>query len=559
VSGERSISETIRGERSASVPATLALTGLRKSFGGVQALKGVDLTIRRGEVHGLVGENGSGKSTLIKTLAGYHAPDAGRLEVNGEPVPLPLAPGGYRAFGFEFVHQDLGLVESLSVVENLFVGEIATSDRRWHISWRALRLQARELFERYGLDLDPAAKIADLAPVEKALVAILRAIEAVRRRAELASDDHTGLLVLDEPTVFLPRTGVEELFTFVREITTTGVSVLFVSHHLDEVREVTDRVTVLRDGERVGTVDTARVSEPELVKMIIGRDLGAQAAGRHRQRSGGELAQVRDLTGDYLDGVSLDLREGEVLGLTGLVGSGFEEAPYLLFGAHRAQRGTLALDGRTHVIAELTPERAMDLGMALVPADRQRDASLPTLSIADNVTMLMLAKLTSGGRLHRRQMEAEARSLMDRFDIRPPDPRPVLSSLSGGNQQKVVLAKWFVTGPRVLLLHEPTQGVDVGAREQIFGLVAEAAARGMAVICASADYEQLEAICSRVLVIGRGRVVSDLEGAEITRDRIAEQCYQSVPLDQDIDFAAGAELVSDRDAMNDSERERTGT
>jgi ribose transport system ATP-binding protein len=521
-------------------PPTLVLRGLRKAFGGVHALKGVDLTIRRGEVHGLVGENGSGKSTLIKTLAGFHVPDAGELEVDGVPVPLPLPPGGYRAFGFEFVHQDLGLVESLSIVENLRIGEIASSETRWRIPWRSLRVEARELFDRYGLDLDPRARVADLEPVEKALVAIMRAIEAVRKR----TDGKAGLLVLDEPTVFLPRTGVEQLFTFIRDITATGVSVLFVSHHLDEVREVTDQVTVLRDGNRVGTVATAELDEPTLVKMIIGRELGADTVARHMPARRRGLIQVNDLVGDYVDGLSLELQEGEVLGLTGLVGSGFEEAPYLLFGARQARGGTLEAGGVVHELTAHTPQRAMELGMALVPADRQRDAGLLNLPITDNITMLTMGQFASKRGLHRRAMDAGALELMHRFDIRPPDPRPVLSSLSGGNQQKVILAKWFATSPRILLLHEPTQGVDVGAREQIFRLIAEAAGRGMAVICASADYEQLEAICSHVLVIGRGRVVGELRGMEINKDNIAEQCYKSTPLGQDVDFAAGAELTA---------------
>ena len=465
-------------------------------------------------------------------------------------MPLPLAPGEYRSYGFEFVHQELALIETLSVLENLRIADIASSSRQgWHIPWRKMRGQATDLFERYGLTLDPSAKVGDLDPVEKALVAILRAIEAVRSRAVTADSHHSGLLVLDEPTVFLPRTGVDELFTFIREVSATGVSVLFVSHHLDEVLEVTDRLTVLRDGTRVGTVTTADVNEDHLVEMIVGRGVEVhRAAGRLAARAEADtLATVSDLTGDYLDGVCFQLDKGEVVGLTGLAGSGFEEAPYLLFGARKAQRGTLVLGDQEERISDLVPTRAVELGLALVPADRQRDASLPTLSITDNVTMLVLEQLNYAGRLRRRRMDTLARDLMERFDIRPPDARPMLASLSGGNQQKVILAKWFVTGPQLLLLHEPTQGVDVGARGQIFGLIENAAADGMAVLCASDDYEQLESICTRVLVIGRGRVVDELHGNDITRDRIAESCYHSVALDQEIDFAAGAELETDVD------------
>ena len=496
---------------------------MSKHFGGARALDDVGLTVLSGEVHGLLGENGSGKSTLIKILAGFHAPDTGELEVDGQPVKLPLVPGQFRSLGLSFVHQDLGLVPTLSVTENLGVGELAASRGRPYISWRRKRREARETFARYGLRIDPGRAVADLRPVERALLAIVRAVEEMR-----AVGGGRGVLVLDEPTVFLPRTDVDQLFALVREIVAGGASVLFVSHDLDEVHEITDRVTVLRDGRVVGTVRTAEAAEGQLVEMIIGRRLAAFATEHHDLTARAADVSVRDLRGAGVRDVSFDLHTGEVLGLTGLVGSGFEEVAYLLYGARPATGGTLALEAGTLRLATMTPHLAMAAGIVLLPGDRQRDGSVGGLSVTDNVTLPVLGRFFRGLRLRRRAMVRETGRLMGEFDVRPPRPRLDYGSLSGGNQQKALLAKWLQSDPRLLLLHEPTQGVDVGARQQIFTAIRAAAGAGAGVVCASSDYEQLAAICDRVLVFGRGRVARQLVGGEVTKDRITEQCYASM-------------------------------
>ena len=501
-------------------PPALSARGLSKHFGGAQALAGVDLEVRAGEVHGLLGENGSGKSTLIKILAGFHAPDAGELEIAGRPVPLPLPPGLFREFGIGFVHQDLGLILSLTAVENLRAGLIARSRRRPFVSWRAEARRARAVFGRYGVRIDPTATVADLRPVDRALLAIVRAIEDVREEHE-----GPGMLVLDEPTVFLPRAEVEHLFALVREITATGGSVLFVSHELDEVREITDRVTVLRDGRVAGTAVTADTGESRLVEMIIGRRLEVYAAERRDQARHTRAVAVRDLSGAGIDAVSFDVEHGEVVGLTGLAGSGFESVPYLLCGAWRARGGRLALDGSEHDLTALDPHRALDAGIALIPADRQRGGAVGSLSVTDNVTLPRLPAFRRTGVLRRGDMHRETGGLMGRFDVRPADPRADYGGLSGGNQQKALLAKWLSTAPRLVLFHEPTQGVDVGARQQIFATMDEAAQAGASMLCASSDHGQLEQICDRVLVFGRGRIVSELSGDDVTRERITERCY----------------------------------
>ncbi len=506
-------------------PPRLALRNLSKSFGGTQALRGVDLSLLPGEVHGLLGENGSGKSTLIKVLAGFHAPDEGELAIDGEPVRLPLAPGQFRELGLSFVHQDLGLIESLSVLENLRVAELASSRSRFGIRWRRERRRARETFERYGVRIDPAATVGELKPVERALLAIVRAIEEIRS----VGVGH-GVLVLDEPTVFLPREGIEVLFSLVRDVAAAGATILFVSHDLDEVREITDRVTVLRDGALVGTVGTRETSETRFVEMIIGRRLAKLAEVEHADLTERRVGvSVEGLSGSIVNDVTFQMHDGEIVGLTGLIGSGFEEVAYLLYGARTARAGRLVLDGEAKELTRLTPPAATRSAIALIPADRKTDGSVGSLPVVENLALAVLDRYFNGISLERRRMRRETSGLMQEFDVRPNDPSLPYGALSGGNQQKALLAKWFQTEPRLLLLDEPTQGVDVGARQQIFGLIRTAVdERGMHVLCASSDYEQLSLLCDRVLVFGRGRIWRELVGEDLTKERIIEQSYAAM-------------------------------
>jgi len=503
-------------------PPRIALRGLSKHFGGTLALDHVDLDVLPGEVHGLLGENGSGKSTLIKVMAGFYTPDGGELAVNGKPVALPLHPGQFRSVGMSFVHQDLGLVNSLSVLENLRIAEIVASQPRWRISWRRERGRARETFKRYGVRINPDDAVGDLKPVERALLAIVRAME------ELPGDG--GLLVLDEPTVYLPKEGVDRLFALVRDAAARGTSVLFVSHDLDEVREITDRVTVLRDGVSVGTVTTSETHETRLVEMIIGRQLAALTPAAPAGAAQRPIAMsVEGLRGEAVADVSFQVHEGEIVGITGLLGSGFEQIPYLLYGAHSAAAGQLRLGDAAYDLARLTPFAAIAAGLALIPSDRPNDGSVASLPVVENIALAVLDKYATRLTLQRRRMHREIGQLMRDFDVRPDDPTLPYGALSGGNQQKALLAKWLQTQPRLLLLDEPTQGVDIGARQQIFERVrATARETGMQVVCASTDYEQLALLCDRVIIFGRGRVWLELVGAEATKERIIEQCFAAM-------------------------------
>jgi ribose transport system ATP-binding protein len=416
----------------------------------------------------------------------------------------------------------------------MWLGELAAPQDRLHISWRDARASTSRVFERYGVEIDPSALVQDLRPVDRAMLAIIRAVEGMT-----TSDRGAGVLVLDEPTVYLPGNVTDQLFGLVRTIVGQGSSVVLVSHDLAEVRGATDRITVLRDGKRVGTVDTAATSEQALVEMIVGRQPqffhrshGTGAAQAEPQRAG--QIMVDGLTGGRVVDLTFEMHSTEVVGVTGLVGSGFEELPYLLVGALPVTQGTLVLNGDRHPLASMTPRSALRAGMALIPADRQRDASIPSLSVADNMMLQVYERYYSRLRLERRRMRADCLALMQEFDIRPPDPAMTYSGLSGGNQQKALLAKWLQIEPSFLLLHEPTQGVDVGARQQILAVIRKAADRGTAVVCASADYEPLAQLCDRVVVMGRGRVTTVLSGPDVTKEHIAAACYTSVSVPETV-------------------------
>ena len=504
----------------------LQVRRLSKTFGGEHALHDAELTVRAGEVHGLLGENGSGKSTLIKILAGYHTPDPGcEIAVNGEQVNLPLAPGEFRRLGMSFVHQDLGLIGGVSVLENLWIGTLSSSSGL-KIPWRQLRRRTTTAFERFGVTIEPNRLVDELDPTEKAVLALVRAAEEMRAVTERPDSGFYGLLVLDEPTVFLPRDGVDRLFGLIRDIVGEQASVLFVSHDLDEVREVTDRVTVLRNGRVQGTLMTDQASVNDLVELIIGRRLIEKPPGQRPQADSALDVTVTGLQGGKVTDVSFDCRHGEIVGLTGLPGSGFDEVLYLLFGASDAVAGEVTIDGMTRQLRELTPHQAVKVGIGLLPSDRRADGSVGSLSVGDNLMLQVLDQYRGPIGLSRRLNRAAGKALQD-FDVRPSDPRVSYHSLSGGNQQKALLAKWLPSNPRLLLLHEPTQGVDIGARSEIIEILRAAARDQTAVVCSSTDYEQLTKMCDRVLIMGRGRITEELRGEDLTKDRIANAVYDA--------------------------------
>ena len=504
----------------------LEITGLSKRFGQALALDGVSLEVARGEVHGLLGSNGSGKSTLIKVLAGFHDPEPGAgLRLYGRPVPLPVAGTEVRKLGLAFVHQHLGLIPSLSVTENLRLGDLATG-QNWRIDWRAEHARAAEVFARYALPLDPRAEVARLSPVQQALLAIVRAVEDLR-----AVSSEPGVLVLDEPTPFLPKAGVEQLFGLVRACVADGASVIFVSHDVDEVREITDRATILRDGRLIDTVVTAATSHDAFVERIVGRSLAAYTgAGKRLEADAKPLVEVEGLQAPALGPVSLSLRPGEILGLTGLIGAGYDAVPALIYGARPASAGKLRLAGRSLPIPEMEPPEALARGIVYLTADRMGAAGVGSLPVAENVGLPVLGRLKRAFGLMDRDIAAHAAQLGAQLGVKPNVPALPLSALSGGNAQKALIAKWLQLEPRLMLLDEPTQGVDVGARQDIWDALDNASRAGTAILVGSTDYEQLAQLCHRVLVFARGRIVTELTGAALTKDSIAEACFRSTTI-----------------------------
>ncbi len=482
-----------------------------------------------GKVHGLLGKNGSGKSTLVKILAGFHAPDdGGSLAFNGEPVALPLRPGDFRRLGMAFVHQNLGLVPSLTVLENLRLVQL-TGGNRAFINWSAEYRAARAALARFELDLDPEERIDRLTPVQRALLAIVRAFEEIEQSRAVTGKP--GLVLLDEPTPFLPHSGVEQLFRLVRSITKSGSSVIFISHDIDEVLEITDEITVLRDGERVGELQRADATHDKIVRMIVGRSIARGVHQKSDRTSGPAYASFSNLAGKMLEPSSLAVHKGEILGLTGLIGSGYEEVPYLAFGARAARSGEITIQGSAPFAqTTLNPRRSIELGFALLPADRPGASGVDSLPIVDNMFLPDVGRFFRAGVMRNGVMVREARALGALFEVKPNDPGLKLSALSGGNAQKVLIARWMNRNPSLLLLDEPTQGVDVGTRAQIFAALRKAAAEGMSVICASSEAEQLAEICDRVLIFARGRICQELTGTDLTKDRISEACYQSAAL-----------------------------
>jgi ribose transport system ATP-binding protein len=498
----------------------LSVRDCSKTFSGVTVLRNASIDIMPGEVHGLVGQNGSGKSTLIKILVGYHDPDPGAsISVLGRPVDLPMKAGGAARLGISVLHQDLALIDAASVVENVRLGLYETRFGR-RVSWRDERRLVRKSLERLDVHVDPDAQVGTLAPVDRALIAIVRAVEQL-------PDDGCGLLILDEPTPHLPRNGVERLFATIREVAAGGVGVLFVSHRMDEIRELTDTVTILREGAVVASATTASIDDDRVTELLLGFALDRLYPDEQSSQRSDLALRVRGVRGAMVSDLSLDLHQGEIIGLTGLSHMGWDEVPYLLFGAAQAGAGELEIPAGTRPIAlqRFTPTQAVRKGIALLPANRLQDSGVAAASLKENVTLPTLEKEFVGGRLRHGREQRRAQRLLTEHDVRPPDPQRLLATLSGGNQQKALLGKWFEIEPRILLLHEPTQGVDIGARSQIYQRLRAAAIGGMAVVVASVEYEDLANVCDRVLVFRDGQVVSELAGGALTYERVVEQCF----------------------------------
>ncbi|HVX19776.1 MAG TPA: sugar ABC transporter ATP-binding protein [Acidimicrobiales bacterium] len=502
----------------------VCIRGLTKTFGGQTALSQVDLDIMPGEIHALVGQNGSGKSTLIKVLAGYHVPDAGEVAVGGEPLGFGSAAHA-RAAGIRFVHQDLGLVDSMDTVDNLALGVgFHEGQRRWQISWKAERRRAAAMLRGFGYDFDVRQPLAELSVSEQAAVAIVRAMGT--------DGEPIKLLVLDEPTAPMSAFEVRRLANAVKAVRDGGTAVLFVSHRLAEVFDLADRITVIRDGAIVMTVPAGDTNHDHLVERMLGRALAmgvpqTAAAVPHPEgpyAAGDTVLDARGLGGHVVSGVDLAVRAGETVGVAGIAGSGRDELAGLLWGA-MPRTGTVSLGGEP---VKDSPESARRSGIGFVPANRKANGIVNTLCVRENLNFPDLGSCKRSVRISRRQELEETREWLRLLGVQPADPEADILTLSGGNQQKVVLGRALRLAPKVLVLDEPTQGVDLGAKEQLYALIRARAAQGMAVVVCSSDSGDLVALCDRVLVFREGRVSRVLQRQELTVEAIDRACVEAV-------------------------------
>lgn len=480
--------------------AALRIEGLSKTFDGTQVLHGIDLEVRPGEVHALVGENGSGKSTTVKIMAGVYSADPGAvITVGGRALDLS-DPSASDELGLRFVHQDLGLIPTLDARDNLAFGQGFDVGWTRRINWKSEGAAARAAMSRLGYDIDVTTPIANLSISERTAIAIARALSPRRAKPQV--------VVLDEPTANLPESEVERLFVSIRRLRDEGIGILFISHHFEEVFDLADRVTVLRDGRLIDTRDVADLTEDDLIELMIGRRLAIEK-GEHKLVADKEpVLHAHAIVGDAVRALDLRLVKGEVVGIAGITGSGREEVARLIAGDIELASGTIEIQGR--VLRHGRPDLAKAAGIAYVPAERKANAVISEHSVSENITVSDLSSVWKRGALRSAIERRQVDEWLERLDIRPRDAGFAIDSLSGGNQQKVMLARALRLEPRVLVLDEPTQGVDVGAQAQIRRHIRAAVDEGLSVLVCSSSSEELAEMCDRVVVLVAGREVTQL-------------------------------------------------
>ena len=494
-------------------PPFLAARGIAKAYGGVKALKGVSLTLDAGEVHGLVGANGAGKSTLIRILAGLAHADAGEVAIDGNTVALGN-PARATELGMNFIHQELAFVPGMTVLENIMLG-LPKKTRLGMVDWKAIARDIEPVARRVGITAPLNAEVKDLSTAENWLINICRALIRKAR-----------LIVMDEPTASLSAAESEKLFRIIEDLRNSGVAILYVSHRLDEILRLCHRVTVFRDGNSVAVIDKDELTRGRLVHAIVGGEVEHLSHARDYVRAETVLA-VKGLTRlPKVDGVSLELHRGEVLGIGGLVGAGRSELMRLIYGADRPDAGSMTLDGKPFL--PKSPAQAVKAGLGLVPEERRAEGLLLTKSVAFNLQLANLLNIVRSPALplidYGKRENLSAQIVRD-LAVKTQSIETPVGLLSGGNQQKVVIGRWLLRAPKILILDEPTRGVDIGARADIHRLIRDLAARGMAVIVVSSEPDELPDLCDRVLVMAEGRIVRELTGASITRNAIVEASY----------------------------------
>jgi ABC-type sugar transport system ATPase subunit len=490
-----------------AAPPLLAMEGISKTFSGARALEHVDLRVQSGEIHALIGKNGAGKSTLIRILGGVYQPDEGRILIGGQEVKL-ATPQAAIAEGIAIVHQELSLVPTLSVAENIFLGRWRVDGGFWNIQWNNLRREAIKILGNLNSEIDPRGRVGNLSVAQQQHVEIAKALSRGPR-----------ILVMDEPTSSLSSQDGDRLLKIVKALANSGVTIIFISHRLAEVEQVADTITVLRDGRTVGTFERGKMDRTGIVQLMLGKEL-TQTDVRPPQRARDRVVlSVRHLCRrGVLNDVSFELHEGEILGLAGLIGAGRTELVRAIFGRDRIDSGEIHIAGIN--VRKPTPSRMRRLGIGLTPEDRKSQGLVLGSTVRENIVLTVLSRLTRMGLLKRRAEAMLVDRLIEDLQIITSGRNAVVRALSGGNQQKVVIAKWLARNPRILILDEPTRGIDVDAKAQILTILGRLATEGVGIIFASSELEEVIAVSHRILTMSRGRIVGEMESHKASMQEI---------------------------------------
>jgi rhamnose transport system ATP-binding protein len=477
------------------------------AFGGVNVLKNVDFDAYPGEIHGLIGENGAGKSTLAKIVGGVHRPKAGTIEINGRPTEI-TNPHVATALGIALIHQEPLTFPELDIAENIFIGRQPVTKGLPRVDWGTMYKRSAELMKELGVDLNPHAKVRGLSIADQQMVEMAGALS-----------QNAKVLLMDEPTAALTPNEVADLFTVMRQLRDQGVAIVFISHRLEEVCAICDRVTVLRDGEKVGERDPKVTPVEEIIRLMVGRPLSALFDKGSDHKIGKPVLEVSGLSRTMkFDDISLTVHAGEIVGLAGLVGSGRTDVARALFGALEVDRGEVKIDGRAVKITH--PREAMAKGLIYLPEDRQHNALLMPMSVAQNMTLSVLERVSPRGWLSDKVQREVTQSYIDKLHIILRQMTQSVRELSGGNQQKVVLSKWMLTEPKIMILDEPTRGIDIGAKSEVHRLMGELASQGMAILMISSELPEILAMSDRIVVMREGKITGELKQNEATSERV---------------------------------------
>ncbi|MGM0365906.1 MAG: sugar ABC transporter ATP-binding protein [Actinomycetota bacterium] len=483
----------------------LRMENIRKTFPGVVALDNVSIDLNKGEVLGILGENGAGKSTLIKILAGTYLKDSGSIFIEGQKVEFKN-PAQAMAAGIRVIYQELNTMENLTVAENIFLGEQEVKKPFPIINWKKMVEESRKILKQLNIDINPNTVMEDLSVSEKQVIEIAKAIS---KKAKI--------LVMDEPTAALSEEDKDSLFEIIKTLKDSGVSIIYISHRLKEIFEITDRVTVLRDGKKIGTVDTKNTSDNQLVTMMVGRDISDMYPKR-KVPIGEVVMRVKNLKAEGIEDVSFELRKGEILGVFGLLGSGKTHLVKTLFGANPLKAGEVYLNGDKINIRK--PWQAIDNNIGMVPVDRKLEGLALMLGVKENITMANIEELGKGFLIKKSVEREKANQWVSSLGINTPSINQEVNSLSGGNQQKVVLARWLESGSKIIILNEPTRGIDVGSKIEIYKLMQDLCEKGAAVIMISSELPEILSISDRILVISGGTITGEYSTGEATEEKL---------------------------------------